>query len=102
SSRYRATDLRTSIGSSFNQGVNQGDGWRCRPALLAGLRPFPKCRLLPGRFRGACGNCKWRDHAIRSSVRDDDRNTVEVIEIPDTDDKGDNGGRRLRIITDIE
>ncbi|OJD12499.1 hypothetical protein ACJ73_09342 [Blastomyces percursus] len=66
----------------------------------AGLRPFPECRRLPEHFRGACGNCKWRDHAIRCSVREDDGDAVEVIEIPDTDDEGDNGGRRLRIITD--
>ena len=32
--------------------------------------PFPKCRRLPGHFGGACGNCKWRDHAARCSVRD--------------------------------
>ena len=32
----------------------------------AGLRPFLQCRTAgPEHFDGACGNCKWRDHAAR-------------------------------------
>ncbi|OJD25449.1 hypothetical protein ACJ73_03181 [Blastomyces percursus] len=77
------------------KGTGGGAGLPC----LLDLRPFPECRRLSGHFGGACGNCKWRDHAIRYSVRDDG-DAVEVIEIPDTDDEGDNGGRRLRTITD--
>lgn len=30
--------------------------------------PFPYCRQLPD-FNGCCGNCKWRDHGARCSVR---------------------------------
>ncbi len=35
-----------------------------------GLNPFPYCRHVVRHFGGACGNCKWRDHASRCSVRD--------------------------------
>jgi hypothetical protein len=31
--------------------------------------PFTDCRRAAGHFDGACGNCKWRDHAARCSVR---------------------------------
>jgi hypothetical protein len=41
---------------------------RCRGS--PGLTPFPECRRLPGHFGGCCGNCKWRDHAVRCSARD--------------------------------
>lgn len=34
------------------------------------LRPFPECARVPGHFGGAYGNCKWRDHTARCSVRD--------------------------------
>lgn len=33
-------------------------------------RPFPDCVRLSGLFGGSCGNCKWKDHAARCSVRD--------------------------------
>jgi hypothetical protein len=33
-----------------------------------GPSPFPYCRQLPD-FDGCCGNCKWRDHASRCSLR---------------------------------
>jgi hypothetical protein len=41
----------------------------CRRSI-SGPRPFPECRRVPGHFGGACGNCKWRDHASRCTVRD--------------------------------
>ncbi|OJD24033.1 hypothetical protein ACJ73_04608 [Blastomyces percursus] len=50
-----------------------------------GGRPFPECRRVPGHFGGACGNCKWRDHAARCSVRD---GGIEVIDLDDDDDEG--------------
>jgi hypothetical protein len=34
-------------------------------------KPFPQCIRIPGYFGGCCGNCKWRDHASRCTVRDD-------------------------------
>ncbi len=34
-----------------------------------GRGPFTDCRRAKGYFNGACGNCKWRDHAARCSVR---------------------------------
>ncbi|OJD09454.1 hypothetical protein ACJ73_10300, partial [Blastomyces percursus] len=61
------------------------------------FRPLPECRRLPGHFGGAYGNCKWRDHASRCSVRDGE-DVVEVIDVLDSDDKGGNGGPR--VITD--
>ena len=33
-------------------------------------KAFPECRRATGHFGGACGNCKWQDHAARCSVRD--------------------------------
>jgi hypothetical protein len=36
-----------------------------------GPYPFPSCRKVPGHFGGACANCKWRDHASRCTVRDE-------------------------------
>lgn len=30
---------------------------------------FAKCVRLPGFFGGCCGNCKWKDHGARCSVR---------------------------------
>jgi Protein of unknown function (DUF3716) len=36
-----------------------------------GPYPFPSCRRVPGHFGGACANCKWRDHASRCTVRDE-------------------------------
>ena len=42
----------------------------------SGLRPFPECRRVAGHFGGACANCKWRDHASRCSVRDEDDDVV--------------------------
>lgn len=41
-------------------------------AVRPGLRPFPQCRRVRGYFDGACANCKWRDHASRCSVRDEE------------------------------
>ncbi|KAL1954481.1 hypothetical protein VTO42DRAFT_1157 [Malbranchea cinnamomea] len=51
-----------------------------------GLRPFPECRRLPDHFGGACGNCKWRNHASHCFVRDGE-DAIEVIEIVDTDEE---------------
>jgi len=53
-----------------------------------GLRPFPECRRVPGHFGGCCGNCKWRDHAFKCSVRDD-----MVVEVSDDDDPGEGCGQ---------
>ncbi|KAJ5298114.1 AMP-dependent synthetase/ligase [Penicillium atrosanguineum] len=39
-------------------------------ACVDRCKPFPQCIRLPGQFGGCCGNCKWRDHASRCSVRD--------------------------------
>ena len=37
-----------------------------------GLAPFPHCLRIPGHFGGACGNCKWRDHAARCRWPDEE------------------------------
>ena len=60
--------------------------------LCPGLRPFPECRRLPGHFGGCCGNCKWRDHALKCSVRDD-----RIVELSDDDDDPGEGGGQLQI-----
>jgi hypothetical protein len=52
----------------------------------AGFRPFPECRRLPGHFGGACGNCKWRDHASRCSVRDTDSEGTTIDHTSDSDE----------------
>jgi hypothetical protein len=57
-----------------------------------GLRPFPECRRLPEHFGGCCGNCKWRDHALKCSVRDN-----RIVELSDDDD---NPRRRWRSTAD--
>ncbi|KAL8686414.1 MAG: hypothetical protein Q9218_007121 [Villophora microphyllina] len=57
----------------------------------AGLRPFPECRRTPGHFGGCCGNCKWRDHCARCSVRETDSpDGGSVVESLSSDD--DNNG----------
>ncbi|OJD20098.1 hypothetical protein ACJ73_08569 [Blastomyces percursus] len=56
-----------------------------------GFRPFPECRRVPGHFGGACGNCKWQDHAARCSVRD---GGIEVIDLDDDDDDDEGGPQR--------
>jgi hypothetical protein len=58
----------------------------------AGFRPFPECRHLPGHFGGACGNCKWRDHASRCSVRDTGFGGVTIDLTSDEEDGGNEGG----------
>lgn len=65
-----------------------------------GLRPFPECRRLPGHFDGACGNCKWRDHASRCTVRDHVEGAIEVIELPDSDEEDERRPRPRALITD--
>ena len=42
-------------------------GQACGECRRRGLRPFPRCVRVAGHFGGACGNCKWRDHAARCS-----------------------------------
>jgi hypothetical protein len=45
-------------------------GMTCEACALDPNRgPFPECRRTKGHFEGCCGNCKWRDHAARCSVR---------------------------------
>jgi Protein of unknown function (DUF3716) len=56
-----------------SHGVIVANCTSCQAALAAGHPlPFPQCRRLTGHFGGACGNCKWPDHAARCSVRDQD------------------------------
>jgi hypothetical protein len=42
----------------------------CLECQRRGAFPFHECRRTPGHFGGACGACKWRDHAARCSQRD--------------------------------
>lgn len=82
-----------------------------------GRGPFTDCRRAQGYFDGACGNCKWRDHAARCSVRqpgqgsgDEDsaseqeeggegaigRTIEDAIMISDDDEEGEEGGQVVR------
>ncbi|EDN05524.1 predicted protein [Histoplasma mississippiense (nom. inval.)] len=73
--------------------ISRPDGATCMPCLPeCSSRSSAECRRLPGHFGGACGNCKWRDHAIRCSERDGEG--VEVIEIVDDDDDEEDGPQR--------
>lgn len=59
--------------SYINALLIQSRGDRLRSvcdACAVRCKPFPECIRLPGYFGGCCGNCKWRDHAARCSVRD--------------------------------
>ena len=63
-----------------------------------GLRPFPECRRVAEHFDGACANCKWRDHASRCFVRDEDDDVIVIGErslgpFPGNADVG--GGRAI-------
>ena len=60
----------------------------CR--ISPGYRPFPECRRVPGHFGGCCGNCKWRDHAVRCSAQDD--NTVVLDSSSSDDDSSSDDG----------
>jgi len=51
------------------------------------MSPFTECRRTLGHFGGACGNCKWRDHASRCSLAN--KNDGRVIELSDDDDGDD-------------
>ena len=44
----------------------------CNECQRRGLTPFPECRRIVGHFGGACGNCKWRDHAARCRLVEPD------------------------------
>ena len=68
--------------------------------------PFTDCRRVRGHFDGACGNCKWRDHAARCSVRAPDEQedpvggqplagTVRVEEVDDDEGQGGEGSQAV-------
>ena len=42
----------------------------CLQCRRRGFTPFSECRRIPGHFGGACGNCKWRDHAASCTCND--------------------------------
>src|SRR5689334_21424932 len=44
--------------------------WRAATASSRG--PFVNCRRAYGFFQNSCGNCKWRDHATRCKVEDEE------------------------------
>lgn len=37
----------------------------CTKCTRNSSAPFTRCLYVPGHFGGACGSCKWRDHASR-------------------------------------
>jgi Protein of unknown function (DUF3716) len=45
----------------------------CNECRRRGFTPFPECRRVVGQFGGACGNCKWRDHAARCRTIEPDK-----------------------------
>lgn len=83
----RITSLRPSY---INAVLIQRAGTVVQPRCTAcrrrrGLYPFPECRRVPGHFGGACGNCKWRDHASRCSCRDAESSDEESSSESDSD-----------------
>jgi len=59
-------------------------------AMSLAIMPFPECHRTPGHFGGCCSNCKWRDHAARCSVHDNDDSS-------DRDNDGAEAGRGDRV-----
>jgi hypothetical protein len=57
----------------------------CLQCQRRGMRPFPECRRTPGHFSGCCGNCKWRNHALRCTIRDAQQRDVESSSDDDPD-----------------
>ena len=59
-----------------------------------GRGPFTDCRRVQGHFDGACGNCKWRDHAARCSVRSPEEEEEEdEEEVEEAGQRTIEGGR---------
>jgi len=70
----------------------------CTECRRRGMTPFPICIQLPDYFDGCCGNCKWRDHAVRCQIVEDESSDDE-----DGDDEdGDEGGKVLGEVNDDE
>lgn len=59
-------------------------------------QPFPVCVRLYGHFGGCCGNCKWRDHGSRCSVRNDSPEPSPPGNDDDDDDDSQCLGSRPR------
>lgn len=62
--------------------------------------PFIDCRRVPGYFDGACGNCKWRDHAARCSARRPDEESDD--EVPAIEGPGGQGGQEDREVQEVQ
>jgi hypothetical protein len=80
----------------------------CSECQRRGLTPFPECRRVVGHFGGACGNCKWRDHAARcrtiepdegdSDGSDGDGSDDDAPRRPDPPPRIADDGRRQRLL----
>ncbi|KAL4958604.1 DUF3716 domain-containing protein [Aspergillus stella-maris] len=62
---------------------------------VRGQLAFPECRHVPGAFGGACGNCKWPDHGLRCSVRDENWLAVGAVGNGQPQGNRQGGGRLL-------
>ena len=58
----------------------------CLNCQARGMAPFSECCRMPEHFGECCGNCKWRDHARRCSVHNND---VLIVISDDEDDNDD-------------
>jgi len=65
-----------------------------------GRGPFTDCRRAKGYFDGACGNCKWRDHAARCSVRQPGQGSGDEDSEDSEEDEAEEGGAGGRTIED--
>jgi hypothetical protein len=68
--------------SYLNAVLIQSRGTECdEPCEACAKNPskqaFTECRRTEGFFGGCCGNCKWKDHAIRCTVREDSEEDSE-------------------------
>jgi hypothetical protein len=81
--RVDAAKVKTRL-SYFNGVLIQSRGRTGMTCLdcsrTPGRGPFTDCRRVQGHFDGACGNCKWRDHAAKCTVRCPEEEEQPAIE----------------------
>lgn len=68
----------------------------CTECSRRGSGPFLACVKLHGHFGGACGSCKWRDHAVRC------RSPSPSESSSDSEDDGDSSGSSSDVFEDAQ
>jgi hypothetical protein len=67
----------------------------CLNYVRRGMKPFPECRHAVGHFGSCCGNCKWRDHAVRCSLYSREQRAIDGGTANNDDNNDDNNTRAL-------